>query len=208
MTDTSSPAPQDLPAFTGCRLLYAATGALTAAHTPFWVNWIRLYYPEVSVRMMVTRSAERFVTQQALASLSSTDVMVDDWPDAPAAQALHVELTEWADTFIVAPATLGFCSRLAAGLTDSPLLLALQCTRAPVALAPSLPPGGLESVAYRRAMASIQEFPHITVIPPVPGLSSTTGRWDATINSPMPAVFAAAEALRTEMAATEPGGRP
>ncbi|WP_037836112.1 flavoprotein [Streptomyces sp. NRRL F-5650] len=207
MTDTTAPAPQDLPAFTGRRLLYAATGALTAAHTPFWVNWVRLYYPEVSVRMLVTRSAERFVTRQALASLSGTDVMVDGWPEDPAAEAPHVELAEWADTFVVTPATLGFCSRLAAGLTDSPLLLALQCTRAPVALAPSLPPGGAESVAYRRALSVIGEMPHVTVVPPVPGLSATTGRWDATINPPLPAVFAAAEALRGTMAAAEPGGR-
>lgn len=208
MTDASPPVPQDVPVFTGRRLLYAVTGALTAAHTPFWVNWIRLYYPEVRVRMMVTRSAERFVTRQALASLSGMDVMVDDWPDTPTVHASHVELAEWADTFVVAPATMGFCSRLAAGLTDSPLLLALQCTRAPVALAPSLPPGGLESVAYRRAMTALQEFPHVTVIPPVRGLSSTTGHWNATVNSPMPAVFAAAEALRAETAVDEPDGRP
>ncbi|MFD5516219.1 flavoprotein [Streptomyces sp. NPDC127066] len=208
MTDVPAPDPTDVPAFTGRRLLYAVTGALSAAHTPFWVNWLRSVYPEVSLRIAVTRTAERFVTRQALASISGADVLVDAWPQEPAVHARHVELTEWADTFVVAPATLGFCSRLANGLADSPVLLALQCTTAPVALAPSLPPGGLDSVAYTRATAALKELPHVTVVPPVPGLSSTTGRWDAALNAPMPAVMAAAEALRSSTAPAGRGVRP
>ncbi|MFJ2816621.1 flavoprotein [Streptomyces sp. NPDC087294] len=208
MTDAAASDPNDVPVFTGRHVLYAVTGALSAAHTPFWVNWLRSVYPEVRLRVAVTRSAEQFVTRQSLASISGQDVLVDKWPEEPAVHARHVELTEWADTFVVAPATLGFCSRLANGLADSPVLLALQCTTAPVAIAPSLPPGGLNSAAYTRATAALAELPHVTVVPPIPGMSSTTGRWDAAINAPMPAVMAAAEALRIRTSPAAQGVRP
>ncbi|MEW2047472.1 flavoprotein [Streptomyces sp. NPDC005476] len=207
MTDATALDPDEVPAFTGRHVLYAVTGALSAAHTPFWVNWLRAVYPEVRLRVVVTRSAERFVTRQALASVSGQEVLVDAWPEEPAVHARHVEFAEWADTFLVAPATLGFCSRLAGGLADSPVLLALQCTTAPVVIAPSLPPGGLNSVAYRRATAALEEWPHLTVVPPVPGLSSTTGRWDAAVSAPMPTVMAAAETLRARTGAATQGAR-
>ncbi|MDU0301743.1 flavoprotein [Streptomyces sp. PAL114] len=197
MTDLRShPELGEIPVFTGRRLVLVVTGALSAAHTPFWLNWLRTGYPETSLRVLTTRSAGRFVTRQALTSISGTVAESDEWPQEPAAHAPHVELAEWADTFVVAPATLNFCSRLAGGLADSPAVLALQCTTAPVAVAPSLPPGGLTSWAYRRACAALEEMPHVSVVPPVPGLSTTTGRRDAALNAPMPSVIAAAERLR------------
>ncbi|MFG3046770.1 flavoprotein [Streptomyces sp. NPDC048241] len=197
MTETRShPELGEIPVFTGRRLLLVVTGALSAAHTPFWTNWLRTAYPSAELRVVLTRSAGQFVTRQALTSISGAVAEVDEWPSEPAAHAFHVELTEWADTFVVAPATLGFCSRLANGMGDSPVLLALQCTTAPVVLAPSLPPGGVTSRAYQRALTALQEMPHVSVVPPVSGVSTTTGRRDAAPNAPMPMAIAAAERLR------------
>ncbi|MEU6103052.1 flavoprotein [Streptomyces flaveolus] len=209
MTDTTlHPELGEIPVFRGRRLVLVVTGSLSAAHTPFWTNWLRRAYPETELRVVLTRSAGRFVTRQALASLSGAAVETDVWPDEPSTSALHVELAEWADTFVVAPATLGFCTRLANGACDSPVLLALQCSAVPQVLAPALPPGGLTSRAYERARELLAEAPHVAVVPPVAGLSSTTGRWDAALNAPMPTVIAAAERLRTATARQPTAGRP
>jgi phosphopantothenoylcysteine decarboxylase/phosphopantothenate--cysteine ligase len=95
----------------------------------------------LELRVAVTRNAERFVTRGALGPMSGGNALLDAWPDGPVDRALHVELAEWADTVIVHPASLHFLARLAQGLADTPVLLALQCTTAPVVLAPALPPG-------------------------------------------------------------------
>lgn len=197
MTDPDNTAGSGgLPPFGGRRLLYVATGALSAAHTPFWVNWLGMSYPELEIKVALTRSAERFVTRQALAPITPGDVFTDAWPSEAAATAPHVELAEWADTVVVNPATFSFVARLATGLADTPVMLALQCTRAAVAVAPSMPPGAVDSEPFTRHAAALSARRNVVLAPPVMGLSVTTGRNDAALNAPLPDVIAALEALR------------
>ncbi|MEU5212396.1 flavoprotein [Streptomyces sp. NPDC020742] len=186
----------ELPPFAARRLLYVGTGALSVAHAPFWMKWLRTGYPDLELRVVVTRSAERFVARGALAPVVGRDILVDSWPDGPTATALHVELAEWADTVIVNPASMNFLARFALGSADTPVLLALQCTTAPVVVAPALPPGGVDSVAYRRHCRALAEHRNVVVVPPKPGLSTTTGRMDAAVAAPLPELVEAAEALR------------
>ncbi|MFD5315751.1 flavoprotein [Streptomyces sp. NPDC127098] len=178
------------------RLLYVGTGALSVAHTPFWLNWLRMNYPALDVRVVLTRSAERFVTPGALAPAAGREVLRDVWPEGQVTRAPHVEFTEWAQAVAVHPASMHFLARLAQGLADTPVLLALQCATVPVALAPSLPPGGLTSPAYHGHLAALAERPNIAVVPPTPGLSSTTGRLDASVAAPLTDLMATLEKLR------------
>ncbi|WP_228011124.1 flavoprotein [Nonomuraea phyllanthi] len=194
-----NPTMGEAPAFGARRLLFAGTGALAVAHMPFWVNWLSFWYPKLEVRVAITRSAARFVSQAALAPLAGREVFLDAWADEPAPTAPHVELTEWADAVIVHPATYNFVTRFALGMADTPVLLALQCTKAPVVVAPALPPGGVDSPAYLRHVASLNERPNVAVVPPTPGASATTGRMDAAVATPLPEVVAVAEKLRIEL---------
>jgi phosphopantothenoylcysteine decarboxylase/phosphopantothenate--cysteine ligase len=189
----------DVPALGVRRLLYVGSGALSVAHTPLWVNWLRAGYPELELRVAVTRSAERFVSRGGLAPLVGGEVLLDVWPDEPVHIAPHVELAEWAQAVVVTPASMNFMARLAQGMADTPVMLALQCTRAPVVLAPSLPPGCLDSVPYAQHLAALAERSNITVVPPVPGVSSTTGRMDAALAAPVPQLLTALERLRLAM---------
>ncbi|MGX2996255.1 flavoprotein [Streptomyces sp. JNUCC 64] len=186
------------------RLLVVGTGSVTAAHLPFWASWLTANRPAVRTRYALTRTAERFVTRDALVALSGGDVLQDRWPGEPEPRARHVDLAEWPDAVVVVPATLDFLARLALGLGDSPVLLALQCTSAPVALAPALPPGGTRSAAYRDHLRRLSDRPRVTVVPPHPGRSTTTGRLDAWAPAAFPEVLAAVERLRARLA----GGAP
>ncbi|MEU4474596.1 flavoprotein [Micromonospora sp. NPDC023888] len=192
------PLPQP-PPFRAARVVFLGTGALSVAHLPFWLTWMANAYPDVEVRLLLTPSADRFVSRVALSPIVGAPVELDVWPAEPTVGARHAELNEWAQTFIVFPATLSFVGRFAVGLADSPTLLAMQCTTAPVVLAPSLPPGGFESVAYRRHLADLAERRNVAVVPPVVGRSSTTGRMDAHAAAALPLVFAAAQRLREEL---------
>ncbi|WP_211369974.1 flavoprotein [Nonomuraea turkmeniaca] len=162
------------------RLLLVATGSLAARNLPFALTLLRESRPGLSIRVVVTRSAERFVTRAALAP--EAEVMVDEWPD-DAAPARHVDWAEWAQVIVVYPMTLHFMGRLALGLADSPALLAAQCTRALVALAPALPPGGLESAAYQSHWSTLSARPNVLLVPPRPGISIATGRPDSWLST-------------------------
>ena len=184
----------EVPAFGARRLLVIGTGSLSVTFLPFWLNWLRMSYPALQTQVVLTRSAQRFVTAAAAAAFTGRDVLTDEWP--PGSGARHVELAEWADAVAVYPVTLHYLARLALGLADSPSLLALQCLAVPVALAPALPPGGWGSPAVTRHVAALRERPNIAIAPPVPGRSVTTGRDDGWTAAAFPAVIALLEHRR------------
>ncbi|MGW3950387.1 flavoprotein [Streptomyces sp. NPDC004752] len=191
------PAPgQAVPPFTARRLLVFGTGALSVAFLPFWLNWLRITYPSTQVRVVVTRSAERFVSRAALRSLAGDEVLLDTWPDgtdSPSPSIDHVELAEWPDAVAVHPAGLHFLARFAQGSADTPVLLALQCTRATIGIAPALPPGAERGPAYRRHVEELGRYDNVLLAPPHPGRSASTGRNDASAAAPLPALLALIE---------------
>ncbi|MCX2927996.1 flavoprotein [Streptomyces sp. NEAU-W12] len=189
------------------RLLVIGTGSVTAAHLPFWAGWLKAGHPGTQVRYVLTKAATRFVTRDALTAIGGCDVLADRWPDEPEPRARHVDLAQWPDTVVVLPATLNYLARLAAGLGDSPSLLALQCTRAAIALAPALPPGGAESAAYAEHTARLRARRNVVVVPPHPGRSTTSGKREAWAPASFPEVLAAADGLRAALEAPDPGGR-
>ncbi|MGJ5755227.1 flavoprotein [Streptomyces puniciscabiei] len=197
MTDIP-PAAAPAPALGIDRLLVVTAGSAYATGMPFWLDWTRANYPQLAVNVVLTRSAERFVTRHALAGRTPGEVLVDTWPDDDS-RARHVELAEWAQAIVVYPATLHFMARLALGLADSPALLAAQCTKAPVAVAPALPPGGLHSAAFQAHWAALAARPNIVLAPPHSGVSLTTGRSDAWVPPLFPEVIAMTEQRRLEL---------
>ncbi|MFF3689145.1 flavoprotein [Streptomyces sp. NPDC002187] len=180
------------------RLLLVVTGSAYAWSTPYWLESLRLSCPELEVRVVLTRSAERFVTRQAVGARVDGAVSADAWPEDEAT-ARHVEWAEWAEAIVVHPATVHFMARLALGLADSPALLAAQCTRAPVAVAPALPPGALDSAAVRKHWAELATRPNVVLVPPVQGRSMTTGRADAWVPPPLAEVLRLVAERRAEL---------
>lgn len=183
------------------RLLLVATGSRSVHTLPAWIDWLRDAQPALLVHVVLTRTAERFVAPAALRGRTGS-VSRDEWPDE-GWPARHVEWADWAEAIVVYPATLHFVARLALGLADSPALLAAQCTAAPVAVAPALPPGGLVGPAYRMHREALERRPNVVVVHPVPVTSATTGRADGSGAAPLPVVLAAADALRRALPAPE-----
>ncbi|RSS03215.1 phosphopantothenoylcysteine decarboxylase [Streptomyces sp. WAC04189] len=157
------------------RVLLVGTGALGVAFLPFWTNWLGNTFPEMEKRVVLTRSARRFVSADAISALCGKDVVTDDWNEAGPGAAPHVELARWPDLVLVHPATMHFVARYALGLTDTPLLCALQSTSALVGMAPSLPPGAQLSPVVQGHLETLRARPGVVVAPTVPAVSASTG---------------------------------
>ncbi|WP_328807624.1 flavoprotein [Nonomuraea antri] len=190
-----------VPEFRARRLLLVGTGAIAAMNLPSWLTWLATSYRELEVRLVLTSSAERFVSRHALSVLMRGEVGVDRWPDEPRPEAAHVELAEWSDAIAVYPACMNYVSRLALGLADTPTLLALQCTAAPIGIAPSLPPGALDNPIFRAHLDTLASRPNVVIAPTVPARSATTGRSDAAGSSPLWTLLELIEGLRASLAA-------
>ncbi|MFJ6509239.1 flavoprotein [Streptomyces sp. NPDC091879] len=194
----NQPTPQAAaPDFHAKRLLYITTGGIQAMLLPTWMSWLRTHYPDTEVHSVLTPSARRFVGTTAVAAAGGRGLPATDaWPTEPD-RALHVDLATWPDAILVHPATMHFVARLSLGLADTPALLALQCTRAPIVICPSLPPNGHLNPAYQRHILELSERDNVTVLPPVNGVSITTGEEGIGTAVYLPHAISALEDLRT-----------
>ena len=188
-----------VPEFGARRLLLFGTGSIGAAFLPWWVNWLTAAYPDLELRVVVTRSAQRFVSRHALTAFARQHVSLDQWPDEhdePVPGSVHVEYATWPDAIAVYPATFHFLARLATGLADTPMMLALQCTSAVVGVAPAVPPGAVRSAAYGAHIAALARRPGITVAAPMNGRSAHTGDVGVGAAAPLPVLLRQMELLR------------
>lgn len=93
----------------------------------------------VAVRVVMTSSAEAFVSALTFATLSRHTVYTDrNFWSADQARPLHIELAEWADYFLIAPLTANTLGKLAYGLADNLLTNIVLASTCPVLLAPAM----------------------------------------------------------------------
>lgn len=91
------------------------------------------------VRVMMTRSAQEFITPLTVATLSRHLAYTDQQFWSPSqGRPLHIELGEWADLFVLAPLTANTLGKLAHGLADNLLTNTILASTCPVLLAPAM----------------------------------------------------------------------
>lgn len=156
------------------RLLFVVTGAIAAADSPLWANVLRGHF-QAEVRMLLTRQGAGMVSAQALSAITGQPVAGPEWNLDQSGGAQHVALATWADVVLVAPATLNFCAKLAAGISDDLATSAVTSSTVPVLLVPSIPTGAAEKPATRRTLATLCSDGYV-VAPPGKALSVTSGQ--------------------------------
>ena len=91
-----------------------------------------------SVRVVMTQSAQEFITPLTLQALSGNPVSTD-LLDAKAEAAMgHIELARWADAILIAPATANTIARLSSGRADDLLSSITLAFDGPIGLAPAM----------------------------------------------------------------------
>lgn len=93
----------------------------------------------VSVRCLLTESAQAFITPLTLATLSRHRAYTDgDFWNADQGRPLHIELGEWADVILLAPLTAHTLAKLTHGYADNLLTNTILASTCPVLLAPAM----------------------------------------------------------------------
>jgi phosphopantothenoylcysteine decarboxylase / phosphopantothenate---cysteine ligase len=110
-----------------------------------------LFKRGVEVRVILTRSAQEFITPLTLATLSRHSAYTDDdfWQPTHS-RPLHIELGEWADLLLIAPLTANTLAKLAYGMADNLLTNTVLASTCPVLLAPAMNTDMWEQVAVQR----------------------------------------------------------
>jgi phosphopantothenoylcysteine decarboxylase/phosphopantothenate--cysteine ligase len=132
-------------ALAGRRVLLGVSGGIAAYKACILTRLLRL--KGASVRVMMTRSAERFVGPATFAALSDHRVYMDLWEEPE--RVLHVRLAHEADVVVVAPATANVIAKLAFGIADDLMTSTLLEADVPFVLAPAMHTGMWEHEATR-----------------------------------------------------------
>lgn len=143
------------PVLQGRRILLGVSGGIAAYKSPLLVR--RLREAGADVQVVLTRSAERFVTTTTLQAVSGQPVRNDLWDEGAEASMGHIELARWAELLVVAPATADLLSRFAGGRADDLLTTLRLATRAPVLLAPAMNVAMWEHTATQRNIAQLRD---------------------------------------------------
>ncbi len=135
----------------GRRVLLGVTGGIAAYKA---CSLTRLLTAAGSdVRVVMTRSATRFVGPDTFAALSGHPVHIDLWEEPGV--VLHVELAHWANLAVVAPATANLLAKLATGLADDLLTCTLLEAACPLVVAPAMRTGMWDHPATRDNVATL-----------------------------------------------------
>ncbi|SRX55615.1 bifunctional phosphopantothenoylcysteine decarboxylase/phosphopantothenate--cysteine ligase CoaBC [Aequorivita sp. CIP111184] len=122
----------------GKNILLGVTGGIAAYKAAFLVRL--LVKKGANVKVVMTPSAKEFVTPLTLSTLSKNEVFSSftNEENENAQWNNHVELSLWADLFLVAPATANTLSKMANGTSDNLLLACYLSAKCPVYYAPAM----------------------------------------------------------------------
>jgi len=117
-------------------IVLGITGGIAAYKAPDLVR--RLRERGGDVQIVMTASAEEFVTGTALQAVSGRPIRSNLWDKEAEAAMSHIELARWADVVLIAPATAEVMARIVSG--GAPDLLTTIClaTEAPLVVAPAM----------------------------------------------------------------------
>ncbi len=118
----------------GKKIVLAVTGSIAAYKTPHLVRLLTGSGAEV--RVIVTPSAEQFVSSLVLSTLSRQPV--HNSVSEGGAWNNHVELGRWADVMLIAPCSANTLAKLANGLCDNLVCAVYLSAFCPVFLAPAM----------------------------------------------------------------------
>lgn len=119
------------------RVVLGVSGSIAAYKAADLIR--RLQDVGFDVSVVMTKSAEKFITPLTLASLAGEKVyqgMFDDW-NADRTMP-HIDLAEAADVLLVAPATANIIGKIANGIADDLLTCLAMTTKAPICIAPAM----------------------------------------------------------------------
>lgn len=150
----------------GKKIVLGVTGGIAVYKAVDLVS--RLRKAGCEVRVVMTEHAQQFVTPLTFKEISGNAVATSMWNGNQEFNVEHIALANWADAFLVAPATANILAKMAYGLADDLLSTTLLASQAPIVVCPAMNTGMYQNPATQENIAKLQER-GITVMPPAVG---------------------------------------
>lgn len=110
------------------------------------------------VKVIMSESARKFVTPLTFQALSRNDVYTDTFDEKDSSVIAHIDLADWADIILLAPATANVIGKVANGIADDMITTTLLATEAPVWVAPAMNVHMYAHPAVQKNMETLRSF--------------------------------------------------
>ena len=150
----------------GKKIVLGVTGGIAVYKAVDLVSRLRKQGAEV--RVVMTEHAQQFVTPLTFKEISGNKVAVSMWEANQEFNVEHIALANWADAFVVAPATANILAKMANGIADDLLSTTLLAAQAPIIVCPAMNTGMYQNPITQENIAKLQKF-GVTVMPPAVG---------------------------------------
>ena len=121
--------PGTCPPLAGRHILLGITGSIAAYKAAVLCRLLKT--AGADVRVVMTPLAKQFITPLTMATLSKNPILVEFFDPENGAWNSHVSLGEWADCYLIAPATANTLAKMASGIADNLLLTTYLSARSP-----------------------------------------------------------------------------
>ncbi len=122
--------------FINKKILLGISGGIAAYKSAYLVR--ELTRLGAKVRVVMTQSAQQFITPLTIQALSGHEVRTELF-DSQAERAMgHIELARWADYLVIAPASANCLAKMAQGIADDLLSTLYLVAEVPIVVCPAM----------------------------------------------------------------------
>lgn len=150
----------------GKKIVLGVTGGIAVYKAVDLVS--RLRKQGCEVRVVMTEHAQQFVTPLTFKEISGNAVATSMWSSNQEFNVEHISLANWADVFLVAPATANILAKMVYGIADDLLSTALLAAQVPIVVCPAMNTGMYLNQATQENIHKLKQR-GVTVMPPADG---------------------------------------
>ncbi|ENQ3106659.1 bifunctional phosphopantothenoylcysteine decarboxylase/phosphopantothenate--cysteine ligase CoaBC [Bacillus cereus] len=147
----------------GKKILLCVTGGIAVFKAAALTS--KLTQAGALVKVIMSESATKFVTPLTFQALSRHDVYTDTFDEKDSAVIAHIDLADWADLVLVAPATANIIGKFANGLADDMVSTTLLATTAPVWIAAAMNVHMYENPVVQKNMQMLKQLGYTFIEP-------------------------------------------
>ncbi|MCY9016835.1 bifunctional phosphopantothenoylcysteine decarboxylase/phosphopantothenate--cysteine ligase CoaBC [Priestia megaterium] len=147
----------------GKRILLCVSGGIAVYKAAALTS--KLVQAGAEVKVMMTVSACEFVTPLTFQALSRNPVYTDTFDEKDPSVIAHIDLADWPDLILVAPATANMIGKIANGLADDMISTTLLAATAPAWIAPAMNVHMYDHPAVKKNMSILSSFGYSFVEP-------------------------------------------
>lgn len=167
----------------GKKIVLGITGSIAAYKSAVLAR--ELIKQGAEVQVVITPAGKEFITPLTLATLTRKPVISEFFSHRDGTWNSHVDLGQWADLMLVAPATASTIGKMANGVADNMLVTTYMSMKAPVFIAPAMDLDMFAHPATQQNLDRLRSFGNYIIEPGEGELASQLvgkGRMEEPLN--------------------------